>query len=62
MIKLLIIAEDNYYIMEELNSFPWRTTTGLGRNHGGAIKTIGLAMQVGLKTMRIGLEKKNLKK
>ena len=57
-----LIEEDINYIMEELNSFPSRTATGLGRHHGGAIKIIGLAMQVGLKKMKIGLWRRRQRK
>ena len=57
-----LIEEDINYIMEELNSFPSRTATGLGRHLGGAIKTIGLAMQVGLKKMKMGLWRKRQRK
>lgn len=57
-----LIEEDINYIMEELNSFPSRTATGLGRHPGGAIKIIGRTMQVGLKMMKIGLWRKRQKK
>ena len=58
-----LIEEDINYIMEELNSFPSRTATGLGRHHGGAIKIIGLAMQVGLKKKKkFGLWRKKQRK